>query len=290
MAGSRGPTVRRRRLGAELRRLREDKELTGEDVGRLCGMSPAKISRIETNKVKLTKNDLEMLLEAYAVTEDRRLWFRQLARAANLRGWWETYGTLPVEYANYIALEAEAVGIKHYGQALIHGLLQTEGYARAAIQAPLMALATSSEVNKRVQIRMTRQKLLERAVRVWMVLDEAALYREVGGREVMYQQLGHLVEVASLPNVTIQILPNTTGSHPGVVGSFMILEFPEVFDPDVVCVETLTTSFWVEDDMEVRMHTLCFDQLGAAALAPNESIELIARVAGKHYGREAKDV
>ncbi|GAA3259650.1 helix-turn-helix domain-containing protein [Nonomuraea helvata] len=283
MAGGRGPTLRRRRLAGELRLLRERSGLTGEQVGERLGWSVSKVSRIETAQVGVRTGDLTALCDLYEVPAAKREALHELARTAMRRGWWETYESISTDYANYIGLESEAADIRCFSQTLIHGLLQTEDYARAVIRATLMPFAPASEVDRRVEIRMTRQKILcrDNPLGIWMVLDEAALKRLVGGSEVMKAQCESLIRMSELPNVTIQILTCSVGAHPGANTPFSILSFPEVYDPDVVYIETMTSSLWIEDDSEVHSYSLAFDQVRAMALSPDDSAELISEMVGR---------
>ncbi|MEV4106347.1 helix-turn-helix transcriptional regulator [Nonomuraea sp. NPDC049695] len=283
MAGGRGPTLRRRRLAGELRLLRERSRLTGEQAGERLGWSVSKVSRIETAQVGVRTGDLTALCDLYGVSGAKREALHELARTAMRRGWWETYESISTDYANYIGLESEAAGIRCFSQTLIHGLLQTEDYARAVIRAALMPFTPASEIDRRVEIRMTRQKILyaDNPLSIWMVLDEAALNRLVGGSEVMRAQHESLIRMSELPNVTIQVLACSVGAHPGANTPFSILSFPEVYDPDVVYIETMTSSLWIEDDREVHSYSLAFDQVRAMALSPDDSAELISEVVGR---------
>jgi transcriptional regulator with XRE-family HTH domain len=279
MAGGRGPTLRRRRLAAELRILRERSGLTGEQAGEQLGWSVSKVSRIETAQVGVRTGDLTALLDLYGVSGARRDALMDLARTAMQRGWWDTYETISTDYANYISLESEAAAIRCFSQTLIHGLLQTEDYARAVIRAALVPFVPTSEIDRRVEIRMTRQKILREnhSLNVWMVVDEAVLHRLIGGAETMRAQCESLIRLAELPNVTIQVLASAAGAHPGANTPFSILSFPEVYDPDVVYIETMTSSLWIEDDREVHRYSFAFDQMRAMALSPDESVELISK-------------
>ncbi|MEU6717500.1 helix-turn-helix transcriptional regulator [Nonomuraea sp. NPDC046802] len=279
MAGERGPSLRRRRLAAELRVLRERAEFTGEQAAKRLNWSVSKISRIETCQVGVRARDLAALLDVYGVPAAKQEELFQLARTTARRGWWDTYESIPTEYANYISLESEASSIRCFSQGLIHGLLQTDDYAHAVIKAALMPFAPATEIDRRVEIRMTRQKILDRAdaFNIWMVLDEAALRRVVGSPEIMKRQCEFLIQRSELPNVTIQVLTSAAGAHPGATTPFSILAFSEVYDPDVVYIETLTSSLWIEDDSEVHRYSLAFDQLRAIAVSPDESAELISQ-------------
>ncbi|MEO3870463.1 helix-turn-helix transcriptional regulator [Nonomuraea sp. B12E4] len=281
MAGERGPTLRRRRLAAELRVLRERADFTGEQAAKRLNWSVSKVSRIETCQVGVKARDLSALLDLYGASAVKQEELRQLARTATRRGWWDTYESIPTEYANYISLESEASSIRCFSQGLIHGLLQTEDYARAVIKAALAPFAPSTEIDRRVEIRLTRQKVLDRdnVFNIWMVLDEAALHRVVGGPEVMKRQCEFLIQQSQLPNVTIQVLTSAVGAHPAATTPFSILAFPEVYDPDVVYIETLTSNLWIEDDGDVHRHSVAFDQLRAVAVSPDESAELISQAA-----------
>ncbi|GIH73547.1 helix-turn-helix domain-containing protein [Sphaerimonospora thailandensis] len=280
MTVRRGPTVRRRRLASELRRLRERSEMTIEEVGERLAWSAAKVSRIETARVGIAAADLTRMLDLYGLDPDKRAGLQSLARTARTRGWWDAYAeSLPSDYATYIQLESDASFIRGYSGMIMHGLLQTEGYAREITRSGLMGLASPVETERRVEVRMTRQNLLlreENPLRFWSVIDEAALTRRVGSAAVMREQYAKLLEFADRDNVTIQVLPAVNGAHPATAGSFAIVEFREPYDPDVVYVETMTSSLYVESDAEVYQYSLAFDHLRAMALGPDESKELIA--------------
>ncbi|WP_182876418.1 helix-turn-helix domain-containing protein [Microbispora sp. H10670] len=283
MTNGRGPTVRRRRLAGELRRLRERKELTLEDAAERLGWSAAKVSRIETARVGITSPDLTRMLDLYELADDRRAGLQALARTARTRGWWDAYAdSLPSDYSAYIQLEADAAFIRSYDGMLVHGLLQTDEYAREIIRTALMGLSSPAEVERRVEVRMTRQRLLlreESPLRFWTVVDEAALTRRVGSEAIMREQYARLLEFADRDNVTIQVLPFAKGAHPATAGTFALLEFRETYDPNVVYVEGTTSNLYVESDAEIYRYSLAFDHLRAMALDPDESRRLIARLA-----------
>jgi Uncharacterized protein conserved in bacteria len=283
MAGGRGPTVRRRRLASELRRLRERREMTLEEAAEKLGWSAAKLSRIETARYGISPADLARMLDFYELDEDKRRPLRSLARTARTRGWWEAYAdSLPSDYSAYIELEAEASFIRTYDSLIVHGLLQTEEYAREIIRAALMGLSAPAEVERRVEVRMTRQELLlreENPLRFWTVIDESALIRRVGSAATMRKQYAKLLEFADRDNVTIQVLPFAKGAHSGTTGTFTLLEFREPYDPEVVYVENMTSILYVENDAEIYLYALAFDHLRAMALDPDESKLLIARLA-----------
>ncbi|MFC4896966.1 helix-turn-helix domain-containing protein [Streptosporangium amethystogenes subsp. fukuiense] len=271
--------MRRRRLAAELRRLRERAQLTMEEVGEQIGWSATKISRIETSRVGVVPKDVVSLLDLYRVDGSRREELLKLARDARKRGWWQAYSDLSSDYTSYISLEAETTSMRSFGTVLLPGLVQTEDYARAVIRAGLI-LAPPGEVERRIEVRMARQSLLTQAepLRLWAILDEAAVHRSIGGPGVMRAQLKRLLELADLPNVTIQVLPFAAGAHSGTSGAFQIMEFPEASDPDVVFLENLTDSLYVEREAEVYRYTVAFDHLRAKAIDPDDSRCLIAKM------------
>ncbi|MER6826945.1 helix-turn-helix transcriptional regulator [Streptosporangium sp. NPDC000563] len=272
--------MRRRRLASELRHLRERTQLTLEEVSQKLGWSTSKISRIETSRVGVVPKDVGLLLDLYKVGDSRREELLKLARDARKRGWWHAYDDLSSEYTAYIGLEAEAASMRSFAPAAVPGLLQTEEYIRAVVRAGLV-LAPPGEVEHRIEVRMVRQALLSQAepLCLWAVLDEAVIRRIIGGPTVMGSQLKRLLDVTDLPNVTIQILPFAAGAHSAMSGAFQILQFPEPADPDVVFLENLTDSLYVERDADVYRYTVAFDHLRAKALDPDDSRRLIAETA-----------
>ncbi|PRX51165.1 helix-turn-helix protein [Prauserella shujinwangii] len=281
MTRGHGPTVRRRRLASELRRLREAAELTIDEVGEKLECSASKISRIETGHVGVTPRDARDMLELYGITGDEQEALVQLAREARKRGWWQAYNE--VFTGAFVGLEADASSLRAFQALLVPGLLQTERYARAVIRA-MRPDAPEAEVERRVAARMARQQLLAdpSPPEYWAVIDEAVVHRVVGGADVMAEQLARLVEVGQLPHVTIQVVPFGAGAHPGMEGPFLILGFPEQIDPDVVYVDSTTSGLYLEMAADVRRYSLMFDHLRAAALKPDDSIHLIAE-AGRRY-------
>ncbi|WP_440065509.1 helix-turn-helix domain-containing protein [Streptosporangium sp. OZ121] len=274
--------MRRRRLASELCHLCERAQLTLEEVSQQLGWSTSKISRIETSRVGVVPKDVGLLLDLYKVGNSRQEELLKLARDARKKGWWHAYDDLSNEYTAYIGLEAEAASICSFASAVLPGLLQTEDYVRAVVRAGLV-LAPPSEVEHRIEIRMARQGLLSQAepLRLWTVLDEAVIRRVIGGPVVMRSQLNRLLDLAEQSNVTIQVLPFTAGAHPGTGGAFEILQFPEPADPDVVFLENLTDSLYVERDADVYRYTVAFDHLRAKALDPDDSRGFIAETAAQ---------
>jgi transcriptional regulator with XRE-family HTH domain len=280
MAATPSPTVRRKRLGIELRRLREQAELTCEDVGLRLECSGTRISRIETGRISVRPGDVRELLEIYGVTGIEADSLVQLAREARRKGWWHTYGrVLPTWFEAYIGLESEAVRLRDFQALVVPGLLQTEDYARAVLRAAPHA-ERAENIDRQVELRMERQAILdqESPPRLWLVLSEGVLRTHVGGPPVMRAQLGRLADAAERRNVTLQVLPFTTAAHVHPVSPFTMLEFPDPADPAVVYLEHLTGSLFIENEDEVRRYKVVFDHLCAEALGTGESAELIARV------------
>jgi hypothetical protein len=276
-AGS--PTMRRRRLARELTRLREERGMTIRDAATALEWDPSKLSRVEGLQRGMIVRDVRRLLNLYEVTDEgQREALFELAREAKQRGWWQAYAdVMPSEYANLIGLEAEAAEIRTYQPELIHGLLQTEDYARAIIRAGRPG-DTAAEVDRRVELRMTRQQILDRPdpPRLRVVLNEAAIRRVVGGPDVMRAQLTSLTAERERSNVTVQVLPFIAGVHPAMAsGPFVLLEFPKAADPGVVNAENLTGSLSLDAPDDFRQYVRTFDFLQAAALGPRESTDML---------------
>jgi transcriptional regulator with XRE-family HTH domain len=280
MAGS--PTMRRRRLAAELRQLRRAANLTIDDVAVRLKWQSSKISRVETRKIGINTLDLRKLLDVYEITDRaQREALIELARRATERGWWQAYGTaIPSEYATLIGLEEEASLIRSYEPELIPGLMQTEAYARAVIRA-CRPKDTSDEIDRRVEVRLARQQILanDDPPRVRIVLSEGAVRRRVGGAEVMREQLLHLATNRDRSNVMIQVLPFSAGEHPAMVGSFAILDFPEVFDLGAVYIENMASAMTLEKASDLEMYADAFEQVQAQALGPKESRDMLKSLA-----------
>lgn len=273
------PTVRLRRLGLHLRRLREQAGLTLDEASGRMERSLSSLSKIENGRVRIQPRDLRVILDAYALDDERtRDALLTLARDARKRGWWQQFGdVLGAAYLDYISLEADAVAARTFETILIPGLLQTEDYARQIVGAVPPAPGTSRDIDQLVTVRMARQQVLYRnePLQLWTIIGEAALRQVIGDREIMLAQLQRLKDVAALDNVTVQVLPYTAGTHAGVDGPFTILEFPEFGDLDVVHVGNLTGAIYLENEDEVRRYNLVYDHLRASALAPAESLILI---------------
>jgi transcriptional regulator with XRE-family HTH domain len=281
MAASPSPTVRRKRLGIELRRLREQAHLTCEDVGQRLDCSGTRISRMETGRISVRPGDVRELLEVYGVTGTEADSLVQLAREARRKGWWHTYGrALPTWFEPYIGLEAEAVRLRDFQSMVLPGLLQTEDYARAVLRAAPSA-GPAADIDRQVALRMQRQGVLSQATPpgLWVVLSESVLRVQVGGASVMQAQLSRLNEIAVQRNVMLQVLPFSTAAHVQPISPFTILEFADPADPTVVYLEHLTGSLLLENEEEVVRYTVVFDHLRAEALGTAQSADLIAQLA-----------
>jgi transcriptional regulator with XRE-family HTH domain len=275
-----GPTVRRMLVGAKLRRLRTDMGLTREQAAAAIRASEWKIHRLENGQVGFKERDLVDLLERYGVSDPEEVEeLLAMAREANLPGWWQRYGdVLPQWFRNYVDLESAAALIRTYEGQYVPGLLQTDDYIRAVIHNA--GLESSEEVGRRVRLRMARQTLLtrEHAPRLWAVVDEAALRRPVGGREVMRGQLERLIAATKLPNVTLQILPFAGGAHPAMVGAFSILRFAGRDLPDVVYLEHLTNAIYLDKRAEVERYLDVMELLCVESEPPARTVELLTRI------------
>ncbi len=279
----RSPTVRRRRLARLLTDLREQAGLSPAEAARELEWATTTVHRIEAGTRGTSAGNVIQMLELYGsrgapVTEDLRREMVQLAKDARKRGWWVGYG-LDDSFALYVGLETEAAALQTYQVELVHGLLQTEAYARTLRRAGLPA-ADPDEIDRWVAVRMRRQRRLtgEDPLALWVILSEAALRRQVGGPEVMTEQLRSLTERAELPNVTLQVLPFAAGPHPAVDSPFSVLTFTERTDQAVVYVETATENLYLEDPQVVGWHTLAFNHLRALALPPSESVVKIQSI------------
>ena len=280
MVGDHSPTVRRRRLALELRRLREAARLTCEEVADHLECSASKISRVETGRVSVSPRDVRDMLDLYGVPAAQRESLVQLARDSRQKGWWHAFSdTMQPQFATYVGLESAASEIRIYEVSLIPELLQTEDYARVVIRSGMMS-SPSDDVERQVALRMARQPAITRddPPKVWAVLDEAALRRQVGGPGLMRLQLDHLLAQAALPNVAVQVIPFGGGAHPAMGRPFIILVFPERVDTDVVYLEDLTSALYVEDVAEVDRYNVFFNHLRATALSFDDSSALITSV------------
>ncbi|MET7610918.1 helix-turn-helix domain-containing protein [Streptomyces seoulensis] len=276
MASNVNPTVRRRRLGQELRKLRELKGMTAEEVADRLLVSQSKISRLENGRRSISQRDVRDLCGVYEV-EDQKMVdsLMEMARDSRQQGWWHTFGDIP--YSVYIGLESAAQSLRVYEPQLVTGLLQTRAYAEALVRGALPETSTA-EIDKRVKVRMRRQERVtdeSTPLRLWVVLDEAALHRVVGSKLIMREQLEHLIELSNLPHVTVQVLPFEVGAHPGLNGQYAILEFADAADSSVVYLEGVTSDLYLEKAPDVQKYAVMYEHLRAQALPVEQSQQFI---------------
>ncbi|MEU6850595.1 helix-turn-helix transcriptional regulator [Actinacidiphila alni] len=271
-----GSIVRRMLLGAQLRRLRESKGISREDAGYSIRASESKISRMELGRVSFKERDVADLLTLYQVTDDaERSAMLGLVREANAAGWWHGYGeVMPTWFQTYVGLEESAALIRTFEVQFVHGLLQTEDYIRSVIRLGHPEAAVPW-VERRVGLRLERQKLLvsEQAPHFVAVMDEGALRRPFGGRQVMADQVRHVLEAAERPNVDVRILPFATGGHAAGGGAFTLLSFPESDLPDLVYLEQLTGALYIDKHDEVVEYQKAMNALSDIALTPADSLD-----------------
>jgi transcriptional regulator with XRE-family HTH domain len=275
-----GPTVLRMLLGNQLRRLREAAGITPDQAGYEIRASRSKISRVEHGRVSFKERDVADLLALYGVTDEaQKAHMLLLAQHANSRGWWARYDdVLPDWFETFVGLEQATSLIRSYELQFVPGLLQTGGYASALTRLGHRT-APDSEIERRVGLRLKRQQVLVESAsaspRLWAVIDESALRRPLGGREVMREQLGHLIELSELPQITVQVVPFERGGHSAVGGSFSILRFADPELPDIVYVEQLTSALYLDREVEVDQYREVMNRLSAEAKTPEESGQLL---------------
>ena len=293
MPGS--PTVRRRRLAAELREIRESKGKSGDAVAAALHWSPSKISRYERAKTGLQPREVERLLDYYEITGARRKLLLDLAEDATQKGWWEEYGdNLSEDYRQFIGLEDEASAMAVWHIDVLPGLFQTEAYARHIIGTyRQIEPMTPGMIERLVRVRMRRQQVVNRepGLDLTVVVDESVLQRRVGDERVMYEQLQRLAQEADRPNVTLQVHP-LDGPHTVYVESFVIFRFGEGDEPtlqDVVSTEHLRNAFSLEGEKETYLHWIAFQLLTRASLDPDRSKELILKTAESHWSGSRRE-
>jgi transcriptional regulator with XRE-family HTH domain len=281
VANRSSPTVRRRRLAKELGQLRRESGKTREAVAGYVGCSPVTVTRIESAQTAGTVAIVARMLEFYGVEGAQLDVLLTLCREARKRGWWHQYsGTIPEWFEVYVGLEEEASEILAYETEAIPGLLQVEGYIRAISLAGLQ-VPPEEELERAVALRLKRQERLtgHDAPKMWVVLNEAAIHRQVGGRTTMREQLQHLIAVSRLNHVNLLVLAYAAGAHPAMDGGCSVLRFPDPNDPDVAYVQYRRGSIYMEQKHDVDAYIELFDHLRARALGPDESRTLIAKVA-----------
>jgi transcriptional regulator with XRE-family HTH domain len=275
-----GPTVVRMLLGARLRRLRQAAGITRDGAGSAIRSSGSKISRLELGRTGFKTRDVSDLLTLYGVADDaERATLLGLASQANTAGWWHAYANvLPPWFEPYLGLEQAASVIRSYEVQFIPGLLQTPDYARAV--ARLTDGISEAEAEQRVSLRMHRQQMLslDRPPRLWMVIDEAALRRPIGGRTVMQEQVDHLISMSRRPNITIQVMPFSAGGHAAAGGQLTLLRFTEGLLPDVVYAEQLDSAIYLNKPADTVRYWNVLNSVATEALQPEQSIETLRRL------------
>lgn len=271
-----GPTTRRRQLGSTMRKLRERRGMTLEEAGKLVGVSKATVSRYETKEGPIKWPVVDALCRVYEASDSEREAVVTLAKGAKEQGWWSSLGvTLPETMNLLLTLEDEAVREDHFATVYVPGLLQTREYSEAVLHASEMR-RPAEEIERQVGIRLKRQQILgrENPPHVWAVLDESVVRRVVGGADVMRAQLAHLLGCAESPNITLQVLPFSTGAHASAMGTFVILGGPEAA-LDVVYLDLHTGALFLEKEHELDCYRRAFDYLRAQALDITASTEMI---------------
>ncbi|MEU9984860.1 helix-turn-helix transcriptional regulator [Streptomyces sp. NPDC050856] len=276
MAASSNPTVRKRRLGAELRRLRQASGLKSTEVAERLMVSQPKISHMETGRRAASARDVRDLCALYGVT-DRQVIdaLMEMARESGQQGWWHAYGDIPQSV--YIGLETDAASIHSYEPMAIPAFLQTPAYADAVI-GETVPLLTTEQAATRLRVRLRRQHRIydpARPLRLWVVLDESALRRVVGSRDIMREQLEHLHALSAEPHITVQVLPYAVGAHPGLSGQFSVLRFADSSQAGVVYLERFTSDLYLEKPSDVQHYSVMYAHIQAQALDPDSTLLLI---------------
>jgi transcriptional regulator with XRE-family HTH domain len=279
------PTVLKRRLGAELRKMRRARNLTTAQVAKDLGWSESKVSRIETGKSPLADQDAKLLLAQYGVDDSEEVrQFIGLTRKSRQNGWWHSFGdTLPEWFKPYLGFEADAASILTYQTELVPGLLQTEGYAEAVIRSMNPGMS-SDEIDARASARVQRQDILssDAPPRLWAIINEAVVRRVVGSPRIMHEQLKALADFAeTLPNVTVQVLPFDAGAHAALGYSFSYLTFSDV-PGSIAYSEGPTSATYLDKDSDLSRHEDIFQRLVAAAERPEKSVDMIRNIAEEY--------
>ena len=282
VAGRKAPTIRLRRLAAELKRLRVAAGMTVEFAADKTGLDPSSFYRIERALNRPQRRTVLALLDLYGVTDEgRRATLLSWLRDSGQQGWFQVYEPyLPEQYQTFIGFEYEAEKLLNYESLFIPGLLQTEEYARAVIHGVVPTIS-AEDLERRVDVRMQRQSVLHRPtpMQLTAVIDEAAIRRTVGGPTVMQVQLRHLVEASSSPHIKLQVVPFGAGAHPGMPGSFVVMGFTDPFDAPLVYVDSMAGDLFLEAGDEVARFEATFDRIAAEALTPTQSKKMIQEAA-----------
>ena len=276
------PTAVRRELGQRLRALRQGRELTLVQAAELIGFSPSRITKVELAQLKVNQKDVLTMLEVYGETDpEQQALLLSMVREGNRQEWWEGRRVLHPKFGSYLGLESVATTLQAYDTHLVHGLLQTPDYTRALLRAIRPDLL-EHEVDQLVQVRVRRQEVLTRTdpppLTLWSVMDEAVLRRQVGGRETMHAQLRRLIQASALPNVTLLVMPDSLGAHPGLDGPLSLLQFETGTRP-VAYVEGQAGNLYMEKDDDLRRCQQTMNHILAAAPGPEQSMALIRQVA-----------
>jgi hypothetical protein len=273
-----GPMVRRLQLGARLRNLRIAAGVARDQAGYAIRGSESKISRMELGRVGFKERDVVDLLKLYGIEDEaEHLRLLELAREANTPGWWHAYGdVLTTWFQNYLDLEQAAELIRTYEVQFVPGLLQTDNYARAVIMLG-NGITTAEDIDRRAELRMARKQLLSRVdpPRLWAVIDEAVLQRQIGGPDVLHEQIEALLEASTLRNVRLQVMPFRAGGHAATGGAFSILRFPDQELPDVVYIEHLTSALYLDKREDVDQYAAAMGRLFIEAEHPDKTPELL---------------
>lgn len=283
------PTVRRRRVGSEFKRLREAADVSMETAADRIGGDKSKISRQENGRQSVSKLEAEALLDLYGVQDQRlRTALITMARESRRKGWWAQYGDLLAEsLQEQLSIESDAARLHLFQPLTVPGLLQTRAYAEQSIRGTERPRGASDEqIATYVTVRMDRQEILrgENRPQIVCLLDEAVLHRAVGGPEIMAAQLGKLIDVNDPPHLTVQVIPFGQGWHTGLDGAFSIFSYPDPMDLDVVSLGYLDGALYLEEDGAVERYRMAFDELRSSALSSHQSMTLISQVVRGQYG------
>jgi hypothetical protein len=274
------PTVLKILLGAQLRRLRDLAGVSRDEAGYHIRASGSKISRLELGRVSFKERDVADLLDMYGVTGEQKDQLLQLTHEANATPWWQKYReVVPDWFQVYVGLEEAAALIRIYEVQFVPGLLQTEDYARAVVMQGSPNLS-SEEIDSRVAVRMGRQKQFskENPARLWAIVDEAALRRPIGSRDVLAGQINRLIDVTSEPNITLQVMPFKHGGHAAEGGAFTIMRFPEADLPDMVYMEYLTGAHYIDKPEDVELYAAVMERLSVAGTSPEKTRDILGDI------------
>ncbi|HWC80418.1 MAG TPA: helix-turn-helix transcriptional regulator [Pseudonocardiaceae bacterium] len=275
-----GPTVRRMILGTQLRRLRERAGISRAEAGYNIRGSESKISRLELGRVGVKERDVADLLTMYGVTDSQdREKFLELAKQSNRPGWWHSYNDLmPKWFEDFVGLEEAAARLQIYELQFVPGLLQTESYARAVVSHGRPE-TVNSDTERLVTLRMRRKRILSgpNAPRVWAVIDESVLHRPLGGRQVRLEQIDHLLELTSMPHISLQVVPYDMSGY-AAEGAFTLLRFAEPELPNIAYIEHLTGALYLEKLDEIEAYSRAMDRLAVDAETPEQTRQLLTKV------------